>query len=244
MIARLRLSSIKRLAYARDYTVCSLVHMEGVRPKRAGGTPTIITRAPLRTVRPVMLRDHSSNPERDLVRLRDAGRLVQIAHGTYTAKPDTIDRGQAWQPPLEEAAMAYATAQFGNRVPVLAGIGAARFHHAIPRAIGVTVIAVPEQHRPMTLQIGGRVIFTRTNVDRLDARTERGALGPMLVTTPEQTLIDILQRPDLGGMPTDALAAATALRDRVDPARVEEILNTRPRTVQTKVRTFLDERIG
>lgn len=215
--------------------------MTEVRPRREGGTPTIITRAPLRTVRPVMLRDHSANPERDLVRLRDAGRLVQIAHGTYTAKPDTIDPSQPWQPPLEEAAMAYATAQFGTRVPVLAGIGAARFHHAIPRAIGVTVVAVPEQHRSVILRIGGRVIFTRTDVDRLDARTEHGTLGPMLVTTPEQTLIDILQRPALGGMPAEALAAATALRDRVDPARVEQILNTRPRTVRTKIRTFLDE---
>lgn len=216
--------------------------MEPTRTRREGGTPTVITRAPLRTVRPVMLRDHYANPERDLVRLRDAGRLVQLAHGTYTAKPDTIDPAQPWRPPLEEAAMAYATAQYGNRVPVLAGIGAARFHHAIPRAIGVTVVAVPEQHRPIRLRIGGRVVFTKTDVDQLDARIEHGTLGPMLVTTPEQTLIDIVQRPDLGDMPAEALAAAAALRDRVDPGRVERISNSRPRTVQAKVRAFLDQR--
>lgn len=216
--------------------------MERTKTRREGGTPTVITRAPLRTVRPVMLRDHYANPERDLVRLREAGRLVQLAHGTYTAKPDTVDPDQPWQPPLEEAAMAYATVQYGNRVPVLAGIGAARVHHAIPRAIGVAVVAVPEQHRPIRLRIGGRVVFTKTDVNQLDARIAHGTLGPMLVTTPEQTLIDIVQRPDLGGMPAEALAAAAALRDRVDRGRVERILKKRPRTVQTKIRAFLDQR--
>lgn len=215
--------------------------MNGARPTREGGTPTIITRAPLRTVRPVMLRGHYANPERDLVRLRDAGRLVQLAHGTYTAKPDTIDPDQFWQPPLEEAAMAYATAQYGDLVPILMGVGAARFHHAIPRAIGVTVVAVPEQHRPVILRIGGRVVFTRTDVDQLDARAERGGLGPMLVTTPEQTLIDIVQRPDLGGMPEQALAAATALCPRVDRARVEQILESHSRSARAKVRALLNE---
>jgi hypothetical protein len=187
-----------------------------------------------------MLRDRYANPERDLVRMRDDGRLVQIAHGTYIAKPDSIDPRQPWVPPLEEAAMAYATAQYGNRVPILAGLGAARFHHAVPRAIGVTVIAVPEQHRPVTLRTGGRVVFTTTDVDRLDARTERGGLGPMLVTTPEQTLIDLIERPGLGGMPTEARAAASAFRDIVHHERLQRLLPARPRTTQAKVREFME----
>ena len=152
--------------------------------------PVEITRAPLRTVRPVMLRDLYANPEKELVRLRTNGLVVKAAHGTYIAKPDTVGCGEAWKPPFEEAAMAYATAAYGDRVPILAGIGAARHWHAIPRAIGVTVIAVPTQHRPVTLETGGRIIFTVRDTTLIDAIPVQVELGTMRVTRIEQTLID------------------------------------------------------
>lgn len=137
--------------------------------------------------------------------------------------------------------MAYATAQYGNRIPVLYGIGAARFHHAIPRAIGVTVVAVPEQHRPVALiGCGGRVVFTVTDVDQLEARFEQTKLGGFLVTTPEQTLLDLLHRPELGGMPAEA-AAAGALAGMADRAHVRELATRRPRTLQVKVQDYLGD---
>lgn len=136
--------------------------------------------------------------------------------------------------------MAYATAQYGHRIPVLYGIGAARFHHAIPRAIGVTVIAVPEQHRPVELMGGGgRVVFTVTDVSQLEARYEQTKLGGFLVTTPEQTLLDLLDRPKLGGMPTEAAAAADALVGMADQDHVRELVAHRPRTLQVKVHHHL-----
>lgn len=116
-----------------------------------GGVPVEITAAPLRTVRPLMLREVCANPETELVRLMRAGLVTRIAPGTYMAKPDTVPPGRPWRPEVEEAAMAYATAQCGPRVPVLYGLGAARFHRAIARVIGVVVVAVPEQHRPVAL---------------------------------------------------------------------------------------------
>lgn len=201
---------------------------------------TAIAGAPLRTVRPVMLEHLYANPRKELVRMRDSGRLVQIAPGTYTAKPDTIPLDRAWRPAFEEAAMAYATAQYADRVPVLYGLGAARFHRAIPRAIGVTVIAVPEQHRPVALTDGGRVVFTTTDVDRLNARLEHGSLGDFLVTTPEQTLLDLMERPELGGMGAEAAAAIRALTDTVDRAKVVELAGERTRVLQRRVR----ERFG
>lgn len=132
--------------------------------------------------------------------------------------------------------MAYATAQYADRVPVLYGIGAARFHHAIPRAIGVTVIAVPEQHRPVTMTDGGRVVFTTTDVDRLRARLEHGAIGDFLVTTPEQTFLDLLERPALGGMPAEAAAAARALAAVIDRDIVLDLVGGRTRMLQQRVR--------
>lgn len=197
---------------------------------------TAITSAALRTVRPVMLEGIYANPRKELVRMRDAGRLVQIAPGTYTAKPDDIADDRPWRPKFEEAAMAYATAQYADRVPVLYGIGAARFHHAIPRAIGVAVIAVPEQHRPVTLTGGGRVVFTTTDVDRLRARLEHGKIGDFLVTTPEQTFLDLLERPALGGMPAEAVAASRALAETIDRDEVLDLVGGRTRVLQRRVR--------
>lgn len=206
---------------------------------RTHGVPAEIAAAPLRTVRPVMLEHRYANPRKELRRMREAGLLVQIANGTYTAKPDNIDPRTAWRPGLEEAAMAYATAQYGNRIPVLYGIGAARFHHGIPRAIGVTVVAVPEQHRPTTLADGGRVVFTTTNVDLLEARYEEGIIGGFLVTTPEQTLLDLLDRPELGGIPNEAAAAVGAMGGMADWDHVRELAAGRTKVLQRKVRDYL-----
>lgn len=211
---------------------------------RTRGVRTEIAGAPLRTVRPVMLQDVYANPRKELVHMRDAGLLVQIAPGTYTAKPDGIPPGHHWRPGLEEAAMAYATAQYADRVPVLYGLGAARFHHAIPRALGVTVIAVPEQHRPITMTDGGRIVFTATDVSKLDARYERTDLGGFLVTTPEQTLLDLLDRPGLGGMPQQADAAARAFAARADLNRIQELAADRTRALQLKLRKLIQETEG
>lgn len=204
-----------------------------------GALATQITGAPLRTVRPLMLRDVYANPEKELVRLHRQGRIVKIAAGTYVAKPDDVEPTTPWKPNVEEAAMAYATGAYGPRVPVLYGLGAARFHHAIPRALGVTVVAVPQQHHAVTLTDGGRIVFTTTDTNKIDARLETGQLGRFLVATPEQTLLDLIARPALGGLPQEAGAAIGALVNAVDRERLERLAATRPRTVQAKLRKML-----
>ena len=80
--------------------------------------PEQIAGAPMRTVRPLMLREVYANPEKEVVRMRRGGRLVKIAPGTYTAKPDSVPADAEWFPDFEEAAMAYATCQYGPRIPV------------------------------------------------------------------------------------------------------------------------------
>lgn len=197
--------------------------------------------APMRAVRPVMLRDMYANPEKEVGRLRDRGVLTQIARGTYLVKPDDMRADQDWRPGFEATAMAYATAAYGDRVPVLVGIGAARFHRAIPRALAVTVVAVPAPHRDVNLMTGGRVVFTTTDTEKIDARAERTPLGTMLVATPEQALVDLVARPTLGGVPDEAAAAARELATKVDHARVARILERYPATVAKKVRRVLHD---
>ena len=200
----------------------------------------VMAAAPLRTVRPVMLREIYANPEKELVRLRRAGRVVRIAPGTYTVKPDSIDTKLPWRPALEEVSMAYATGQYGDRVPVLYGIGAARFHRSIPRAIAVAVVAVPAQHRAVILpDNGGRIVFTTTDTSALDVRLETSTIGAFLVTTPEQTFVDLIARPNLGGMQAEAIAAINALQGRIDHDRVKAIIAKYPHTIIKKVRQVL-----
>lgn len=173
-----------------------------------------ITRAPLRTVRPKQLA--YPNPNNQLARLLERGRVVRIAPGFYTAVPDDVIEG--WFPPPEEAAIAVATAMHGDRVPVLMGLSAARIHHAIPRRIGVAIVAVPHKRNPVILSDGTRVLFVQRDVTRVQARLETLRIGAALVTNYAQTAYDLLMRPQLGGMSQEAEAAVQNLEPRVDGA--------------------------
>lgn len=174
-----------------------------------------IESAPLRTARFVDLRDLGTNIWRTIDRLVEQGAVARLAHGVYTVPPDGLD-GRTWRPTLEAAGLAVATARFGNRRAVLMGLGAARHWVAIPRAIGVTTIAVPGAGRPpIELDRGGRIHLIPRDIDRLDAVLERTELGPGLVTTPAQTLYDLAMKPAQGGMPDEAAGAVRNLAARV-----------------------------
>lgn len=147
----------------------------------------------MRTVRPKDLAPIYAAPRPELDRLMRGGAVRRLAHGYYAAIPD--DRGARWRPTIEAAGVAVAAAIFGAQQAVLMGVSAARVQHAIPRAIGVVVVAVPRQHRPIGLDDGGEIRFVRRDVDRLDAGQERiDELGRALVTTAEQTVLDLAHR--------------------------------------------------
>ncbi|MCW1805937.1 hypothetical protein [Brachybacterium squillarum] len=156
-----------------------------------------ISRAPMRTVRHRSIRDASGNTWRQLDELSQQGVLVRLAHGVCTAPPDGRDGrdGRKRAPGLEAAGLALATARYGDRRVALMGIGAARFHGAIPRALGSTTVAVPLQGiRPVRLATG-TAHFVGREMERLDVTPESTELGTGLVTTPEQTVFDLLQPP-------------------------------------------------
>ena len=121
-------------------------------------------------------------PRVQIARLLEQGAAVRLAHGYAVAVPD--DQGPDWRPTIEEAAVGIAATIFGQRHVVLLWVTAARIHHAIPRALGNSVVAVPHQHRPIALAGGGRVLFVTRATERLAARLETLETGRVLVTTP------------------------------------------------------------
>lgn len=201
----------------------------------AAALPAYVTQRPLRTFRPGDLADEVANPRVQVARWVERGVVKRLANGYATAIPD--DRGADWAPTIEAAAAGIATTIYGARNVALMGLTAARVHQAMPRAVANGIVAVPEQHRPVTLAAGGQVIFVKRDLNRLDLRVESTDLGRTLVTTPEQTLVDLLARPGLGGQTAEAHAAALNLLPICDVDRVVELATAQ--RAAAPVRAFL-----
>jgi hypothetical protein len=125
---------------------------------------------------------------------------------------------------LEAAAAGIASAIYGADDVVLMGVSAARVLGAIPRALAAAVVAVPKQHRPITLTDRSAVVqFVKRDTHRLDAERVQTPLGPALVTTPEQTVLDLAHRPSLGDAEVEVPTAIAALYERSDKKRIAAI---------------------
>ena len=180
-----------------------------------------VARAELRAARPVALADKYVNPRAVLRHHAAKGELIRLAPGYYMAPPD--DQPLAWTPTIETATAAIATAAYPGEDVVLMGLTAARIHGALPRAIGVGIVAVPRQHAPIVLDDGGRAIFVARDTGRLDAVRMPVETGRVLVTTVEQTVLDLARRPNLGGLELEARAAIANLMPRVDHDHLLEL---------------------
>jgi DNA-binding transcriptional ArsR family regulator len=186
------------------------------------GVPAEIAQAPLRTVRPRDLTVYN-NPRKELVRLTGAGLVHRLAEGFYTVVPQ--DRvGTAWIPTLEGAAAGIGAADFGAGRYALMGLTAARLHRAIPRAIAVAVVAAPRRRETLRLlDRTATVRFLVRAVDELHAEMLQTDLGGCLVTTPEQTVLDLAHLPKLGDMTDEALSAIRTLLPRCDKTTMAHI---------------------
>ena len=190
---------------------------------RVSGLPPELARRPFGVLRPRDADRVYALPPQEFKRLADRGVLHKIATGYYAVvPPGSTDRH--WLPGLEAAAYGIGSADYGPDGAVLMGLSAARLQGAIPRALSVAVVAVEVSRRSLTL--GDRkatVRFVRRNTTRLDAERLTTDLGPALVTTVEQTLLDLAHRPDVGGVSNEAAEAVRALWTRADANRLTEI---------------------
>ncbi|MEV0540400.1 type IV toxin-antitoxin system AbiEi family antitoxin domain-containing protein [Nocardia salmonicida] len=185
--------------------------------------PSELWRAPLRTLRPQDLAGIYAQPRPEIARLVDRGVLHRVAHGYYIiVPPDYV--GRTWLPGLEAAAAGIASSIYGPDQAIVMGISAARVLGAVPRALATAVVAVPGQHRPIALtDRSAQVRFVRRDTEALDAERVETQLGPVLVTTPEQTVLDLARRPQLGNAEAEVRPAIETLYRRSDSARLAQL---------------------
>ncbi len=185
--------------------------------------PSELWRSPLRTLRPQDLAGIYAQPRPEIARLVDRGVLHRVAHGYYIiVPPDYV--GRTWLPGLEAAAAGIASSIYGPDQAIVMGISAARVLGAVPRALATAVVAVPGQHRPIALtDRSAQVRFVRRDTEALDAERVETQLGPVLVTTPEQTVLDLARRPELGNAAAEVRPAIETLYRRSDSARLAQL---------------------
>lgn len=185
--------------------------------------PRELAALPLRTLRPQQADSVYAQPRAEVLRLERRGALHRIARGYYVVVPQE-HVGAEWMPTVEAAAAGIATADFGPGNAILMGLSAARQHGAIPRAIGVAFVAVPAQRNAIALtDRSATVRFVKRDTARLDAERVITELGPTLVTTVEQTILDLARRPALGGTEEQARQAVRALFTRADLELINEL---------------------
>ena len=132
-------------------------------------------------------------------------------------------RDAYWQPDIEGVALGIAVADHGREAVTLMGPTAARLHGVIPRALATATVAVPRQ-RPALVTTVGRIQFVTRNVDKLDVQRTTTDITAGWMTTPEQTVLDLADRPNLGGIaPATTEEAITTLTHRCDLQLVAQL---------------------
>ncbi|MFD6159179.1 type IV toxin-antitoxin system AbiEi family antitoxin [Nocardia sp. NPDC060255] len=174
-------------------------------------------------MRPQDLAGIYAQPGPEVARLVDRGVLHRVAHGYYIiVPPDYV--GRVWLPGLEAAAAGIASSIYGADQAIVMGISAARMLGAVPRALANAVVAVPSQHRPIALtDRSAQVRFVRRDTGTLDAERVETPLGPALVTTSEQTVLDLARRPELGNAEAEVRSAIATLYRRSDLSRLTQL---------------------
>jgi hypothetical protein len=179
-----------------------------------------------------------AQPAAELSRLAKAGAIVKLARGYYAAVP--VDkRGTDWTPSVEDIAVGMATAVYGPDRGAAWGLSAARVHGALPRAIATGFVLGPTQHRPIALTArSGHIEFRKRDPDRLDLELVTTAVGPGLVTSVEQTILDLSTHDfEDDDLRTEAVRTLAA---RADHATLEDLAErTRGHAALRRIRRLI-----
>lgn len=202
--------------------------------KHTAAVPASLAAHPLGTFRPVQAKHTYAHPAAEVARLHERGLLHRLSDGYYVVVPQAM-QGRTWMPGLEAAAAGIASAIYGPDDIVVMGVSAARLHGAIPRALATATVAVPSQHRGITLSDRAAVVqFVKRATSHIDAERYETELGPTLVTTPEQTILDLAHRPKLGGAEIDVPIAIATLFERSAEDRLQTLAIEQRRVASLK----------
>lgn len=198
--------------------------------------PPALAGFPLRTFRAAEAKVAYAHPDPQLRRLDSLGLLHRLAHGYYTVVPQE-SVGAGWMPILEAAAAGIGSACFRPAPAPLMGVSAARALGALPRALNTAIIAAPAQHDPITLLDRPATIqFVKRDTTRLDVESVATELGRALVTSVEQTILDLARKPPIGVAEDQIPEALRALLPRADQQHLHELARTqRLRSALTRV---------
>lgn len=185
--------------------------------------PTKFARRLNKVLRPRDAADVYAHPRSEFERLLEQAVLHRIATGYYALAPMERLGDKRWRPDLAAAALGVAQADYGKDAVALMGVTAARRHGALPRTTGTAVVAVPKQRPALHTHLGD-IVFVKRDVRRLDVERAETELTTGWMTTPEQTVLDIAARPELGGIEeADVQSILRALGRKVDWALTEEL---------------------
>jgi predicted transcriptional regulator of viral defense system len=183
---------------------------------------TQLARTGNRVLRPRDFHDTYTNPWEEFARLTRTGVLAKLAHGYYLLVPEA-QRGGYWAPDLEGVVLGIAVADYGRDPVALMGPAAARRLGVLPRALATATVVTPRQ-RPLLATTVGRAQFVKRAVERLDVQRATTDITTGWVTTPEQTVLDLADRPQLGGITPDTAAEAIkTLAERCDQQLVARL---------------------
>lgn len=161
--------------------------------------PEELLRRSTRVIRPRDLEGVYANPSQEVQRLESKGVLLNLAHGYYAVPPSEWLGDRAWVPEIEAVALGIAAADHQPARVAVVGISAARVLGFLPRALGTAVVAVPVRRRPLTTQVG-QIHFWQRKTEVLETQVWRSELGQGRVSTAEQALLDLADRPERGGV--------------------------------------------
>lgn len=191
--------------------------------RTAVGVPPDLARRRNRVLRPRDAAGVYAHPRAELARLARNHAATALATGYYALTPMHRLGDPSWKPALDAVALAIAQADYGADAVALVSVSAARYYGAIPRALGVSVVAVPKQRSAISTVVG-QVVFTRRDVSSLDVQRISTELADGWVTTPEQTMLDLALRPELGQVARAEIdGAIRALHQQADMSLVREL---------------------
>lgn len=204
-------SAVRTLLRVGFYATLSRVNAD----RTVGVHPALVARGNA-VVRPQDAADLYSNPRAEFRRMEKTGALRRIAVGYYLIAPRASIGDPAWRPALEDLALGVAVADYGRDDAALMGLSAARYHGAVPRAYARAWVATSVSRRPLDAGRYGRITFVTRDVAALDLVRARSDLADGLVTSPEQTALDLMRRPAWGGGDRQAADALVRVLPRCD----------------------------